>query len=118
MTKINTKGLSFLQPVGRGLKRGFGCGVEVSDGGGDVVLVPADALVYDCVLEGVLIVVEACGAGFHFNEDDFLDVLRVHAFEDEEVDRRSDEFGLGGAEREIGKIRGELFGEHAAKHRA
>ena len=45
-------------------------------------------------------------------------ILRVHAFEDEEVDRRSDEFGLGGAEREIGKIRGELFGEHAAEYRS
>ena len=69
-----------------------------------MVLVPADALVYDRVLEGVLIVVEARGSGFHFDEDHFLDALFVHAFEDEEIDRRSDEFGLGGAEREIGKV--------------
>jgi len=31
-------------------------------------------------------------------------VLRVHAFEDEKVDRCTDEFGLGGAEREVGQI--------------
>ena len=43
-----------------GLERGFDYGVGgVSEGSGDVVLVPADAFVYARVLEGVLIVVEA-----------------------------------------------------------
>ena len=46
--------------LSRGLERGFDCGVGgVSEGSGDVVLVPADALIYDRVLEAVLIVVEA-----------------------------------------------------------
>ncbi len=40
------------------------------------------------------------------------------AFEHEKVDRRADEFGFGGAEREIGQIGRELFGKHAAKHRS
>ena len=80
-----------------------------------MVLVPADAFVYDRVFETVLIVIEARGAGFYLDEYHFLDVLFVQTFEDEEIDRRPDEFGLGGAEREIGKIRGELFGEHARR---
>jgi hypothetical protein len=43
-----------------GLERGFDCGVGgVSEGSGDVVLVPADALVFDRVFEGVLGVIEA-----------------------------------------------------------
>ena len=80
-----------------------------------MVFVPAGALVFDRGFEAVLVVVEAGRSGFHFDEYHFLDVLFIHPFEDEEIDRRSDEFGLGGAEREIGKIRGELFGEHARR---
>ena len=87
-------------------------------GGGDVVLVPADTFVFDCVLEAVFVVIETRGTGFHFDEDDFLDVLRVHAFEDQEVDRRADEFRLGGAEGEVWEVRRELLGEHAAQYRA
>jgi hypothetical protein len=87
----------------------------VREGSGDVVLVPADTLVFDRVFEAVFVVIETRGAGFHFNEDHFLDVLRVHAFEDEEVDWRSDEFRLGGTEREVRKIGRELLGEHAAE---
>ena len=34
--------------------------------------------------------IEAGGTGFHFDEDHFLDALFVHAFEDEEVNRRAD----------------------------
>ena len=59
MTKINTKGLSFLQPVGRGLKRGFGGSVGVSDEGWDAVCVLADAFVVDRVFETVFVVIEA-----------------------------------------------------------
>jgi hypothetical protein len=59
MTKINTKGLSFLQPVGRGSKRGFGGNVGVSDGGWDAVLLPADAFVVDRIFEAVFVVIEA-----------------------------------------------------------
>ena len=73
-------------------------------------------LFVDRVFEAVLVVVQPCGAGFHFNEDHFLDVLGVHAFEDEKVDRCADEFRLGGAEGEVGEIGRELFGEHAAQY--
>ena len=46
--------------LGRGLDCGCDCGVwGVREGSGDVVLVPADALVFDCVFEAVLIVVKA-----------------------------------------------------------
>ena len=83
-------------------------------GGGDVVLVPADAFVFDCVLEAVFVVIETRGTGFHFDEDDFLDVLAVHAFEDEKVDWRTYEFGLCGAGREVGEIGRELLSEHTA----
>ncbi len=58
MTEINTKRLNFLQPVGRGSKRGFGGSVGVSDGGWDAVLVPANAFVVDRVFEVVLVVVQ------------------------------------------------------------
>ena len=41
------------------LERGFGCGVGgVSEGSGDVILVPADALVYDRVFEAVFVMIE------------------------------------------------------------
>ena len=64
--------LLFCSLFGRRLVRGFDCGVGgVSERSGDVVLVPADALVYDCVLEAALIVIEAGFSGFHFDEDDF-----------------------------------------------
>ena len=64
----------------------------VREGSGDAVRVPTDAFVVDrVVFEAVFVVIETRGAGFHFNEDHFLDVLRVHAFEDEEVDWRSDD---------------------------
>jgi hypothetical protein len=43
----------------------------LSEGNGDTVLVPADALVYDRVFEAALIVIEAGFSGFHFDEDDF-----------------------------------------------
>ena len=77
--------------ISRTLDCGFGCGVGgVSEGSGDAVLVPADALVVDRVFEAAFIVVEARGAGFHL--DEFLDVLSVHAFENEKVDWRPDEF--------------------------
>jgi hypothetical protein len=36
----------------------------------------------------------------------------------EKVDRRADEFSFGWAERKVGQIRRELFGEHAAQHGA
>ncbi len=55
MTEINTKGVNFLQPVGRVSKRGFGGSVGVSDGGGDAVLAPADAFAVDRVFEAVLV---------------------------------------------------------------
>ena len=46
-----------------GLDRGLDCGVGgVREGSGDVVLVPADALVYDRVFDAVLVVIEACGS--------------------------------------------------------
>jgi len=43
----------------------------VGDWSGDAVLVPADAFVFDGGLEAVFIGVEAGGAGFHFDEEDF-----------------------------------------------
>ena len=48
---------SFLSgSIQRGLECRFDCGVGgVSDGGGDAVLVPADALVYDRVFEAVFV---------------------------------------------------------------
>ena len=56
--------------VSRHLERGFGCEVgSVDDRSGDVVLVAADALVVDRVLEGALIVVERADpdlAGLYF----------------------------------------------------
>jgi len=79
--------------------------------------VPADAFVFDRVFEAVLVVIEACGSGFHFNKDDFFYALRVHAFEDQEVDRRPDEFGFGRAEGKVGEVGRELLGEHAAQYR-
>ena len=82
-------------------------------GGGDAILVPADAFVVDCVLEAVFVVIKTRGTGFHFDENDFLDVMRIHAFENEEVDRCADEFRLSGAEGEVGEIGRELLGEHA-----
>ena len=60
---------------------------DVREPSGHAVLVPADALIYDRVFEAVFVVIEAGGTGFHFDEDDFLDVLRVHAFENEKVDQ-------------------------------
>ena len=86
----------------------------VGDRRRDAVLLPADAFVVDRVFEAVLVVVQPRGTGFHFDENDFLDVLRIHAFEDEEVDRCADEFCLGGAEGEVREVRCELLGEHSA----
>ena len=37
----------------------------------------ADALVVDRGFEAALVVIETRGAGFHLDEDDFLDVLSV-----------------------------------------
>ena len=51
-----------------------------------MVLAPADAFVVDRVFEAVFVVIAACGAGFHFDEDDFLDALRVHSSENKKVD--------------------------------
>jgi hypothetical protein len=110
MTKINTKDLSF----GLGLKRGFAGSVGVSDARGNAVLVPADTLVFDCFFEAVFVVIETRGAGFHLDENDFLDALRVHASENEKVDWRTNEFRFSWAERKVGQIGGELLGEHAA----
>ena len=69
---------------------------DVREPSGHAVLVPADALIYDRVFEAVFVVIEAGGTGFHFDEDDFLDVLRVHAFENEKVDRRPRNFASVG----------------------
>ena len=74
---------------------------------------PADTSVFDCFFEAVFVVIKTRGTGFHFDENDFLDMMRIHAFEDEEVDWRTDEFRLGGAEGEVGEIGRELLGEHA-----
>ena len=53
-----TRGVA--EAISRASDCGFGCGVGgVCEGSGDVVFVPADALVYDRFLEVVLIVVEA-----------------------------------------------------------
>ena len=42
------------------LERGFDCGVGgVSEGSGDVVLAPADALVLDRVFEAAFVLIEA-----------------------------------------------------------
>ncbi len=81
-----------------------------------MVLEPADALVVDRGFEAVLVVVETRGTGFHFDENNFLDVMRIHASENEKVDWRADEFCLGGAEREVREVWRELLGEHAAQH--
>ena len=47
--------------------------MQFGDEGGDVVLVPADAFVFDRVFEAVLVVIESGCSGFHFDEDDFED---------------------------------------------
>ena len=90
MTKIKTKCLKFVSRDGS---------VGVSDGRGNALLVPADTLIGDRTLR-LLVVVDACGTGFHFDKNDFLDVLRVRAFENEKVDWRPDEFGLNLIENE------------------
>ena len=80
--------MASLSPVSYG---GFGCGVGMGDRGRNAVGVPTDAFVVDRVFEAVFVVIETRGAGFHFNEDHFFDALGVHAFEDEEVDWRTDD---------------------------
>ena len=60
------------------------------------VFVPADALGSYGVTEAALVARELAVAGLDLDEDDLVDVLLVHALEDQEVYRLADEACLRG----------------------